>query len=132
MKITIGAEKPGHRKHGKAAAVEGLTQQALTYTGVALTLYTRQALTYTEVALTLFSYTNKNKNKQTGSEQGRDLLVHSIARIQIQVFNSKQLCIFSFRSGRLVEQPLEGLSLTGLCVQWDLKVVLMCASSLSY
>lgn len=88
------------------------------------------------MALTLFSDKKTKHKKQqqqkTGSEQRRDLLVYRIARIQIQVFNLKQLCIFSFRSGQLTEQPLEGLSLTGLCVQWDLEVVLMCASSLYY
>lgn len=39
----------------------------------------------------------------------RGLLVHSIPRIQIQRFNSKQLCYFPFSPRQLLKEPLKSL-----------------------
>ena len=64
----------------------------------------RQALPNTEVALVKFL-----DRGNWGSEKKRGLLVHSIPRIQIQRFNSKQLCYFPSSPGQLLKEPLKSL-----------------------
>ena len=64
----------------------------------------RQALPNTEAALVKFL-----DRGNWGSEKKRGLLVHSIPRIQIQRFNSKQLCYFPSSPGQLLKEPLKSL-----------------------
>lgn len=54
-----------------------------------------------------FSQIFRQRNR--GSEKRRGLLVHSIPRIQIQRFNSKQLCYFPSSPGQLLKEPLKSL-----------------------
>ena len=49
------------------------------------------------------------RQRNRGSEKRRGLLVHSIPRIQIQRFNSKQLCYFPSSPGQLLKEPLKSL-----------------------